>query len=147
MTLGKILLFGFLGLLAIWLVLTGPGMVEAIRQKRAVEESFGKFVSRLEEKNFETAYRLCSVEFQEATPYDEFVRQQHKLERAYGPLQSSEIDGFELEGVGTPATWTAVIRAEMKFQRKNVTFTYELHNVSAEWRVFGYKEDEEARGK
>jgi hypothetical protein len=126
-------------LLGVGLALNGRLMVEAWQQKKQVEQivqEFGTYVAR---SDFERAYTLCTSEFRDATPHEEFVRQQLSLCQSNGALKLIQITGLEVEGTGEPAEWVAVVRADMHFHLRTLPLTLELHRPSSGWAINGYK--------
>jgi hypothetical protein len=129
-------------LFGVSIVLNGPRMVEAWRQKGQVEQVLQEFGKYLASKDYSRAHDLCTPEFREATPLEEFVRQQVKLCDSYGALSTSQVKGIEVQGTGNPPDWAAIASSELLFERRNVVFVIELHQLPTGWRIYGYRHED-----
>jgi len=130
-------------IVVVWLVAMialSPRFLAVEREKKNVERAFADYSSAVVRHYFGDAYRLCSLEFREAMPYDAFVAQQGTVESKYGRIKSVKEIGYKVTSMGEPATWRGVITADFIFENGSARLVLEFHRENGVWLLFGYKQ-------
>jgi hypothetical protein len=69
--------------------------------------------------------------------YDEFVRMYESMQVDYGRLNSAKRVAYVVHSIGTPANWTATIKADLLYEKQNVSFAFTFHKEGVRWVLFG----------
>jgi len=136
---------GILALLLIGLVVVRKGELNealevAATERSQAESTLDRYAALLQQRELDEAYRQTSPDFQEATSFEVFAAIFKDLERRNGTLQRIERGGGGISEKGSPALWTAHIRATHVFASGNVVVMYWLRKRDpGRWEITGFK--------
>lgn len=134
------LLFWFLGICAFAMAMTAPEIIRAWRQKKAVERTFAEYSAALVNKQFDNAYRYCGKDFRQVASFPDFVGHQQDLQSKFGNLKSVKARGIVVTVKASPPSQTAVIKADLEYEVKELRVVYEFHYEDGRWALYGYKQ-------
>ncbi len=118
-----------------------PSVAETRNQVTAVQELFQSYSSALLAGNYGDAFQVCSDEFKAATPFDRFVTQHRQQEAANGRLVEIEQIGLKVSADGDQPVWTAILKADYRFDKRTVRVHHEFRFINGKWFLTYYRVD------
>lgn len=96
------------------------------------------YTDTLIQQDYESAYLITSPAFRVAVSYPTLVEDQTKLNERFGRLKSAKQTDWDIDSINNAKI--ASIKADLQFERGNISFQFTLHKEDGIWRVFSYKE-------
>jgi hypothetical protein len=132
-------------IVGVWLfamIATWPELTAVWPERKVVRQTFSSYADALVKQKFEEAYGYQSPEFQERVTLDSFVQYQHDVQAKFGILKSVQQEGMNVQKWRNPSRWRASIKADFRYERARLRFTFELHRENGRWTIFSSSGEE-----